>query len=76
MYEYRCAQCGAHFQELRSMAQADAPITCPACGGGDTHRLISLFAAHRRAASGEPVSVAGGTGCSGCSASSCAGCKH
>ncbi|MGC8837370.1 MAG: FmdB family zinc ribbon protein [Anaerolineae bacterium] len=76
IYEYRCDQCGAEFQELRPMAQADAPIRCPKCGGEETHRKLSLFAACSRSSSGETVSVGGSSGCSTCKATSCAGCSR
>jgi len=76
IYEYQCTRCGAEFQELRGMGQADAPIPCPVCQSEDTHRVLSLFAAHSRSPSGEAVSVAASSGCSGCTATSCAGCKQ
>ncbi|MBC7225305.1 MAG: zinc ribbon domain-containing protein [Anaerolineae bacterium] len=76
IYEYRCAECGTEFQELRPMAQADAPIRCPHCGSQDTQRVLSLFAAHSRSSSGETVSVGGSSGCSACKATSCAGCSR
>ncbi|MGQ9568352.1 MAG: FmdB family zinc ribbon protein [Anaerolineae bacterium] len=76
IYEYRCDQCGAEFQELRPMTQADAPVRCPRCGGDKAHRLLSLFAARSRSSSGETVSVGGSSSCSTCKATSCAGCSR
>ena len=38
-YEYRCSDCGHHFDQRQKMS--DAPIAaCPRCGGA-VHRLIS-----------------------------------
>ena len=43
LYEYKCLDCETGFDALRAMADADAPIACPKCGGEDTCRMISLF---------------------------------
>ena len=77
IYEYKCADCGATFQALRKMSQADQPIACPKCGSDHTDRALSLFAAFSRSSSGAMASVSGGgSACSGCSSHNCASCKH
>lgn len=75
IYEYRCPHCELKFELLRPFSKADAPATCPKCGGQDTQRLISRFASFSKGSSGETTSLGGG-GCAGCSSGSCAGCKH
>ncbi len=40
LYEYECAACGHVFEEICSAASGPPP--CPACGSGDTARLVSL----------------------------------
>jgi putative FmdB family regulatory protein len=40
IYEYKCDKCGNEFEQMRSFSDASAAI-CPACGGPDTHRLVS-----------------------------------
>jgi putative FmdB family regulatory protein len=41
LYEYFCEECGARFERLRRMAEADDPIECPDCESGKTTRQIS-----------------------------------
>ncbi len=43
IYEYRCAACGATFERLVRMGSGEAPA-CPACGGAQTDRLVSVVA--------------------------------
>ncbi|CAA9569935.1 MAG: hypothetical protein AVDCRST_MAG33-2419 [uncultured Thermomicrobiales bacterium] len=33
-YAFRCPDCGGTFDERRTFAHSDDPVTCPACGGG------------------------------------------
>lgn len=65
-YEFRCRACGATFDERRSMADADAPATCPA-GHRDTTRLLSVFSSVTGARGGAPASapLPSGGGCCG-----------
>lgn len=74
LYEYCCQECHNRFSTLRSMAMADAPIACPACGSERTRRALSRFSA----ISGGKRVAGTGSSCSSCSAGSCAGCgsKH
>jgi len=32
IYVYTCPECELEIEEMRPMAQADAPMWCPACG--------------------------------------------
>ena len=45
IYEYKCRTCGRRFEMLRSMRDGHAVAECPACGSGETNRLLSVFAA-------------------------------
>lgn len=45
MYEYACPDCGAKFEKLRRMSEADAPMRCPECGKESAQRQMSTFAA-------------------------------
>lgn len=74
LYEYRCDACGEKFEKLLSISAAAANgVACPDCGG-ESHRLMSTFAAHSKGESGQATSVGGG--CAGCSGGSCASCHH
>lgn len=42
-YDFRCRTCGAVYEERRSMAEADAPATCPE-GHVGAARLLPVFA--------------------------------
>lgn len=41
IYEFECTTCNERFEELTS---ADATPPCPACGGSEVRRMISLVA--------------------------------
>lgn len=69
LYEYVCQDCGNHFDALRSMKDADKPISCRSCHSEQTKRALSVFFA-----SSEGRSVTNGGGCSGCAGGSCASC--
>lgn len=71
IYEYVCLDCGERFETMRSMKEADAPISCRQCESPRTSRMLSLF----NAASSGRVVAGGNAGCAGCSSSSCATCK-
>jgi putative FmdB family regulatory protein len=43
LYEYRCEQCGAVFEELRRISEADRETECPRCHAAVTARLFSTF---------------------------------
>ncbi|NLF00516.1 MAG: zinc ribbon domain-containing protein [Anaerolineales bacterium] len=70
LYEYRCLNCDAQFDALRSVSAADAPIECPKCGEKNARRAISLFAA----IGGDGVIAGSGSSCGSCASGSCAGC--
>lgn len=67
LYEYRCKSCDTRFEARRSMAEADAPVTCPE-GHVGAQRLLTVFATTGRAAGGEARPAApmpAGGGCCG-----------
>ncbi len=57
LYEYVCEACGVHFEKLLRINEQAPEDECPVCGSGETHRLISLFAAS--SASGVSTSTVG-----------------
>ncbi len=73
IYEYICQDCGARFETLRSIKDADTLIPCRSCQSDQTRRALSVFYAQ----SGTKI-IAGGssTGCSGCSSGSCTSCHQ
>jgi putative FmdB family regulatory protein len=75
IYEYRCCHCGTQFERIQPMNQADDSGPCPQCGGLETKRCLSRFAAVARSDTGETRSLSGNNSCASCSASSCASCK-
>jgi len=44
MYEYRCRECGATYEQLRRMSDADRDLECPQCRSEEIERLLSVFA--------------------------------
>jgi putative FmdB family regulatory protein len=43
MYEYRCRRCGAKYEQLRRIAEADRDLKCPYCQAEEVERLLSAF---------------------------------
>ncbi|NBD34683.1 MAG: zinc ribbon domain-containing protein [Chloroflexi bacterium] len=77
IYEYSCETCEAEFQARRAMKDADAPITCPECGGPETRRKLSSFfspSGGTRASLSKAGSSGGSSSCASCSSSSCSTC--
>ncbi len=72
IYEYICKDCGAKFEAIRSMKDADAPIICKKCLSTQTQRAISMCYA---SSEGRSLTSSSG-GCSGCSGGSCSSCGH
>jgi len=72
IYEYRCRECAATFEALRSMGDNGRGLTCPECGATRPEKLLSTFAAHGGGAAAGPSSGPSGGGCCG---GSC-GCAH
>ena len=68
LYEYRCRTCETVYEQRRTMADADAPATCPQ-GHVGAARLLPVFATVGSApppvggACGSPVAGGCGGGC-------------
>ncbi len=76
MYEYRCLDCGAEFEEL--VRSDDEQVECEDCDSDKVQRKMSTFAmktSGRTLADLPPPSRGGGgSKCSGCSGGNCATC--
>ena len=55
MYEYACANCGAVVELLQKMGVSEAGVPCPACGGADLKKKLSVSAPARKVEGGPPV---------------------
>jgi putative FmdB family regulatory protein len=44
-YEYQCKDCGKRFEQLVSISEASRKQVCPHCGGKNTEKQLSVFAA-------------------------------
>ena len=71
IYEYACQDCGARFEVIRPMKDADAPIGCTQCRGQHTGRQLSVFYAQ---SGGRCVAGTSGSACDSCSGGSCSSC--
>jgi putative FmdB family regulatory protein len=69
VYEYRCSACQGVFEKLEPISERDEHIECPACGGREARRLVSVFAAFANEA-GQTGTLGGG--CCGGSGGGCA----
>ncbi len=70
VYEYVCKECGTHFDKMRPMSQADAPIACTQCKSESTRRMLSRFFA---SSEGHAITSSENS-CAGCGGGSCASC--
>ncbi|HET6577891.1 MAG TPA: zinc ribbon domain-containing protein [Gemmatimonadales bacterium] len=52
IYNYRCAACGAEFEQL---VRSDTRVSCPDCNSGKLDRLMSIPAPP--AGAGKPAAV-------------------
>jgi putative FmdB family regulatory protein len=58
MYEFKCVDCGAEFEELASLSEVKAgEVPCPDCDSKQVERQMSTFA------SGGDAPAGGGGGC-------------
>ena len=73
MYEYACANCGAVVELLQKMGVSEAGVPCPACGGADLKKKLSVSAPARKVEGGPPCQTgsAAPQGCGGC----CGSCR-
>lgn len=61
IFEFGCEGCGKEFELL---VRSDTTAACPACGGTELSRKLSLFASHVARPSGAmPACHSGGQGC-------------
>jgi putative FmdB family regulatory protein len=44
IYEYKCDNCGNHYEQIRRMADADSALECPDCRSERVKRQLSSFA--------------------------------
>ena len=59
MYEFKCVDCGAEFEELATMAEVEAgKVLCPECESHQVKRQMSTFAC-----GGESAGNVGSGGC-------------
>lgn len=63
IYEYKCQQCGAEFEELTSSTQ-EAAVRCRSCSSRRVARILSAFAVRAPAA----PAVAEASPCGSCGA--------
>jgi len=62
IFEYRCQDCGAEFDELESVANRDKPHKCPTCGSMKSERMMSLFSTGSGGGGVSGASVCGTSG--------------
>lgn len=43
IFEFQCQACGRTFEVLERRSGPAGPPPCPACGAGETQRILSVF---------------------------------
>ena len=64
IFEFRCSECGASFEELVRSASSTAEVVCPECGSEQVVKQISTFAS-RISGGSSPSYSASAASCSG-----------
>jgi putative FmdB family regulatory protein len=72
IYEYVCKECGAEFDAMRSMKDADIEIKCKKCQSIKTQRKLSRFFA----SSGGRQIAGSNHSCGGCGGGNCSHCNN
>ena len=63
IYEYRCEDCGSHFEKLVRRSAETSELECPSCGKRHLRQELSTFAARSsNGASAEPAMGGCGAG--------------
>jgi putative FmdB family regulatory protein len=52
IYEYKCGDCGNHYEQIRRMSEADTGLECPKCRSERIRRQLSSFATTSGSSSG------------------------
>jgi len=59
LFEYACRSCDREFETLVRASETPA---CPACGGTDLERRLSVFAAHTNGSGADAMPAVGACG--------------
>ena len=59
-YAFRCPDCGGSFDERRTFARSDDPVTCPACGGNGAVRQLGTPMVFRKGVAARALLEAAG----------------
>ncbi|MCL4544751.1 MAG: zinc ribbon domain-containing protein [Chloroflexi bacterium] len=62
LYDYRCPECGARFEQFVRLSEAGAPVACPQCGAPKATKQLSTFAVVGGGGSSKSVACAPGGG--------------
>ena len=73
IFEYRCQDCHATFEQLFLSTEKELPM-CAKCGSKNVKRLLSNFGF--RMVTGSTMSAGAEANCGGCSAKNCSSCHH
>ncbi len=74
-YAFHCPDCGGRFDERRTFARSDEPVSCPTCGGGRAAKQFGTPMVFRKGAAAKalleapgrsPVATAPSAHASGC----------
>ncbi len=63
IFEYRCTECGLHFEKLVRTAEDGDSLSCPSCGSQQLRKEFSTFSARSASGKGEtpaPMCPSGG----------------
>jgi putative FmdB family regulatory protein len=59
IYDYRCKECGAEFEKIVRLSEADRTPLCPECSSPDTRKQITTFASPSSSSSTSSSSSSG-----------------
>jgi putative FmdB family regulatory protein len=74
IYEYKCADCGSKYEQIRRMSDADLDLECPGCKSARVARQLSSFATTSSSGSSAQLPMMG-CGKTNCCAVTGGGCS-
>ncbi len=66
IYEYKCQNCKAKFEEIVLPCNKDRKITCPGCGKSRVKKIVSKFVSQNKDSLSSSSCSSGCSSCPGC----------
>ncbi|HHT9104717.1 MAG TPA: FmdB family zinc ribbon protein [Candidatus Wujingus californicus] len=75
VYEFKCNQCNAIFDEYFRSTKERKKLFCPSCQSDHIHKIFSVFGMSVGGSGNDTASQGNSGGCGSCTATTCTGCR-